>query len=132
MPTPAAERGVVPAARQLVDQASKLVRLELELASIELKRKVALLGAGVGLVAGAALLALYALGFGLLAAAAGLATVFSVWLALLIVTAGLVVIAAILAYVGTRILRKGVPPVPEEAILEARQTAEMLGRDGRS
>ena len=92
MPTPAAdeavtaagsdERGVGAAAKQVAEHASAVARLELELASLELKRKVANLAVGIGLAVGAALFALYALGFAFAAAAAGLATFLDTWLAL--------------------------------------------------
>ena len=80
MHTPAAERetnekhGVGAAAKQVAEHASSLARLELELAGLELKRKAGALGAGVVLGVAAALLALYALGFGFATIAAGLAT----------------------------------------------------------
>ncbi|MEO5921727.1 MAG: phage holin family protein, partial [Pseudolysinimonas sp.] len=38
------------------------------------------------------------------------------WLAALLVAAGLLIIAAILALIGYRILKKGIPPVPTESI----------------
>src|SRR5919206_19242 len=70
MPTPATERqGVGPAAKEVAEHASTLARLELELATLELKRKVAALGVGIGLVVGAGLFLLFALGFGLAAGA---------------------------------------------------------------
>ena len=44
MPTQEAERGVGPAAKQVAEHASTLARLELELALLEVKGKVAALG----------------------------------------------------------------------------------------
>ncbi len=76
MPTPGAdERGLGTSAKQVAEHASAVARLEVELASLELKRKVANLGLGIGLAIGAALFLLYALGFGLAAGAAALALV---------------------------------------------------------
>jgi putative superfamily III holin-X len=131
MHTPEAERGLGPAARQVAEHASTLARLEVELATLELKRKVAALGIGIGLVVGAALFGLYALGFGLAAAAAGIATTLPLWAALLIVFGTLVLLALVLGLVGLGAIRKGTPPVPEQAIAEAKLTTEAI-RNGSS
>ena len=57
----------------------------MELAGLELKRKAARLGLGAGLLIGAAVFGLFALGFGFAAIAGALAIVLDTWLALLIV-----------------------------------------------
>ena len=54
----------------------------------------------------------------------------STWLALLIVTLGLVIVAAILGLVGVSRIQKGTPPVPEQAIREAKLTTDALKADG--
>jgi uncharacterized membrane protein YqjE len=129
MPTPATNGqgpGLGTAVKQVAEHASSLVRLELELASLELKKKVSALGVGLGLVIGAALFALYALGFLFATAAAGLATVVSTWLALLIVTLFLFLLTAVLGLIGRRMIQKGTPPVPEQAIAEAKITSSAL------
>src|SRR5918911_5334861 len=124
MPTRETEPGLGAAAKQVSEHASALVRLELELAALELKRKVVALGLGIGLGIGALLMLLFALGFGLAAAAAAIATTLSTWLALLIVTGGLVLLAGLLGTLALGRLRKGTPPVQEKAITEARLTTE--------
>jgi hypothetical protein len=123
-------RGVGPAAKEVAEHASTLARLELELAALEVKRKVASLGMGIGLVAGAATFLLFALGFGLAAGAAALALVVSTWLALLIVFGALVLFSLVLALIGLSAIRKGTPPVPEQALEEARLTKQALRSDG--
>lgn len=131
MPIRAGERpGLGSAAKLVADRARSIVRLELQLAATELKRKVAALGLGIGLLAGSAIFGLFALGFLLATAAAALATALSTWLALLIVGAALLVLAGALALVGLGLVKKGVPPVPEHALEEARRTAEAL-KNGR-
>jgi hypothetical protein len=131
MPTRAAEHpGVGAAAKHVAEHASALARLELELAGLELKHKAGALGAGAGLGLGAALVALYGLGFLLATVAAALALVVDTWLALLIVSAGLLVIAAILSLVARRLIKRGTPPVPEQAIREAKLTSEALKANG--
>jgi hypothetical protein len=120
------------AAKQAAERASTLVRLELELAALEIKRKLSSLGVGIGLALGAAVLFVYALGFGLATIAAGIATAMSVWAALLIVTVGLLLIGGLLGLLGLRSIQKGSPPVPEEAIREAKLTTEALKHNGHS
>ena len=78
----------------------------------------------------AAVLAFLALVFGLAAAAAGLATTsLPVWASLLIVCGALILLTAILGLRRLSLLQKGTQPMPEQAVEEARLTAEAL-RDG--
>lgn len=129
MPTHATNGGgpsLGTAVKQVAEHASSLVRLELELASLELKKKVAALGVGLGLVVAAAVFSLFALGFLFATVAAALATVVPTWLALLIVTLFLVLLAVVLGLVGRRQIEKGTPPVPEQAIAEAKITSSAL------
>jgi Putative Actinobacterial Holin-X, holin superfamily III len=131
MPTRAGEgAGLGGAAKLVADRARSIVKLELELAAAELKKKVAALGVGIALLVGAGVFGLFALGFGLAAAAAAIATALSTWLALLIVMGGLLLLAGALGVVGIGALRKGTPPVPEQALEEARLTTEALKNGG--
>ena len=136
MPTPGADThveetpGVGTAAKQVAEHASALARLELELAGLELKSKVGALGAGAGLGVGAAIIVLYGLGFLFATAAVALALVLDLWLAMLLVTIGLFVIAGILALIAVRLIKRGTPPVPEQAIREAKLTQEALKANG--
>jgi uncharacterized membrane protein YqjE len=133
MPTPAAETeqpGVGAAAKQVAEHASTLAKLELELAGLELKQKAGALGTGVGLGLGAAVVALYAVGFLFATVAVALAIVLDAWLALLIVTVGLLLLAALLGLLARGLIKRGTPPVPELAIREAKLTSEALKSDG--
>lgn len=133
MRTPAGSdtrQGVGAAAKQVAEHASSLARLELELASVELKRKAGALGAGAGLGAAAGLLALFGLGFLLATIAAALAIVLDAWLALLLVTLGLFVLAGVLGLLALQRIKRGTPPVPEQAIREAKLTTEALKANG--
>jgi hypothetical protein len=133
MPTHAAETeqaGVSAAAKQVAEHASALAKLELELAGLELKQKAGAVGTGAGLGVGAAVVAFYAVGFLFATIAAALAIVLDTWLALLLVTLGLFAIAAVLAFVAVRMIKRGTPPVPELAIHEAKLTSEALKSDG--
>ncbi|MGB2952038.1 MAG: phage holin family protein [Gaiellaceae bacterium] len=132
MPTSETESpGLGGAAKQVAEHASTLARLELELAALELKRKVAALGIGIATAIGAGLFLLLAVGFGLAAGAAALATTLSTWLALLIVAGGLVLLAGVLGAIGAAAIRRGTPPVPKQAIDEAKLTTQALRSDGR-
>ncbi|HEY7019137.1 MAG TPA: phage holin family protein [Gaiellaceae bacterium] len=124
--------GLGASAKSLAEHASALVRLELELAALELKRKVASLAIGIGLAVAAAVLLLYGLGFGLATIAAAIATALPVWASLLIVTAGIVVLAGLLGAFAALAIKRGTPPVPEQAIEEAKRTSEALRSNGRS
>jgi hypothetical protein len=117
--------GLSGATKRVADHARSIVRLELQLASAELKKRLAALGIGLALAGTAAVLALTALMFGLAAAAAGIATALSVWLSLLIMFGGLLLLAGILGGVGVMLLKRA-KPVPEQAIEEARLTQEAL------
>jgi len=114
------------AAKVVADRARSIVRLEIQLAVSELKGKVAAIGLGIALLAGAAVFALFAVGFALATVAAAIATTLSTWLALLIVTGALFLIVVLLAVVGIGAIRKGTPLVPEQAIREAKLTAEAV------
>jgi uncharacterized membrane protein YqjE len=122
--------GLGAVARQVAEHTSSLFRLELELAQLELKKKVTNLGVGIGLAVGAAVFAFYGLGFLFATIAAGLATAMSTWLAILIVTCGLFVVGAILGLIAVNRIQKGTPPIPEQAILEAKLTTEAIKSDG--
>jgi hypothetical protein len=136
MPTPEAEAetnkgGLGAAVKDVTEHASTWFRLERELALAELKNKVTSLGIGLVLAIAAALVALYAVGFLFATIAAGLATVMPTWLALLIVTVVLLAVTGILGGVGYSRIRRGSPPVPEQAIREAKLTTTALKRNGR-
>jgi hypothetical protein len=129
MPTPGSTVGDV--VHEVAERASALARLEAELAVAEVRGKVASLGAGAAVLAGAAILGLFTFGFVLAAIAAGLATFLDTWLALLIVAIVLLVATTVLAVGGLSLLRRGVPPTPGRAITEAKLTVEALKGNGR-
>jgi hypothetical protein len=119
------------AAKEVAEHASTLARLELELAALELKSKVAALGKAAGFGAGAIFFVLYAIGFAFATIAAALATFLPTWLALLIVTLFLLFGAGLLGMLALRSLKRGTPPVPKQAIEEAKMTTAALKSDGQ-
>ena len=133
MPTPETETprpGLGEAAKGVAEHASAIARLELELATLELKKKLAALGFGIGLLVGAFLVLVYGLGFMFATITAGLATFLPVWLSLLIVTVFLFAVAGVLALFGIKKVQRGTPPVPNQAIDEAKLTSQALKGNG--
>jgi len=126
MSTHNGETGIGAAAGRVADHARRLVHLEVELAKSELQRKAAAMGVGIGLGVGAALFAF--LGVSLLVAtvAAALTLVLPVWASVLIVGVAALLIAGGLGAGAAVLLKRGAPPVPEQAIEEARLTSEAL------
>ena len=126
MSTPADEqRGIRASFRRVIRHAGSLSDLQKELARAEMKRKMAALGAGAGWRIGAGVI-LFAVAFGLATAAAALALVVDTWLALLIMFVLLLLVAGVLGLVAVRMVKKGTPPVPEQAIEELRLTRQTL------
>jgi hypothetical protein len=131
MPTQETDsRGLGAAVKEVAERASAIVRLELELAAMELKRKVIALGLGIGFALAAAIFLVFTLGFAFAAVAAALATAMSTWAALLVTTGILFTLVVILGVLALVTLSKGTPPVPEQAIREAKLTTEALKGDG--
>jgi len=101
---------------------SSIMRSEIALAKAEIGADAKRVGAGVGMFAGAGILAFLALILLLIAAAYGLvAAGLAPWLSFLIVAGVLLVIGAILALVGKSSMSK-VKGKPERAIKNAQDT----------
>jgi Putative Actinobacterial Holin-X, holin superfamily III len=131
MPTQETDSASLGSAAKLVaEKASSIARLELELASMELKRKLAALGLGIGLLIAAVAVLAYGVGFGFATIAAALATFLPTWLSLLIVTLFLFLVGSILALIGAKKVARGTPPVPQQAIDEAKLTTQALKSNG--
>ncbi|HEY2208075.1 MAG TPA: phage holin family protein [Gaiellaceae bacterium] len=122
--------GLTGATRRVAEHARSIVRLELQLATAELKRKLAQLGTGLGFSLAAAVFGFLALCFALAGAAAALSLVLPVWASLLIVGGAVLLVGAIFGAVGVFLLRKGSNPVPEQALEEAQLTTEALRGNG--
>lgn len=102
-----------------------IVRGEIALAKAEVTSGAKVMGKGAGMLAGAAFLAV----MGILFLLNTLALVLAIWLpvsaAYGIVTAVLVIIAAVLAVLGKKAL-EGVNPAPERAIEQGQKTIAVL------
>jgi putative superfamily III holin-X len=124
-------QGLGAAVKEVAERASSIVHLELELAALEVKRKVVALGLGIGFAIGAAFMLLFMVAFGYAAIAAALTLVLPTWAALLVVTGILLLQAGLLGALAVNRIKKGSPPIPEQAIREARLTTEALKSNGR-
>ncbi|HXR44178.1 MAG TPA: phage holin family protein [Pseudolysinimonas sp.] len=93
-----------------------LVQREIALLKTELLTKLKALGIGAGLLFGALVVVLFMIGVLLTAAVLALSLVLPGWLSALIVAAFLLIVAGILALIGWRVLKRGIPPIPSESI----------------
>ena len=94
-----------------------LARKHVELAKIEAAEAVSVRGKGAGMMAGAAVVAMYAIGFLFAAGAAALALVVPVWAAILIVAVLMFLVAWVLVMLGRRTIKSA--PAPVERTQEA-------------
>jgi uncharacterized membrane protein YqjE len=113
--TQGSDASIAELVKQLSEQTSRLARQEVELAKAELAVKGKRAGLGLGMFGGAGTLGFYAFGALVAAAILGLATAVAAWLAALIVTLVLGVIAGLLALQGKAKVQRATPPVPEQA-----------------
>ncbi len=118
--------GFVARTKSVKQRTQSLVRLNLELAQLEAKKKAMALGVAGGLALLAGVLVVYAIGFAFASAAAGISEALPLWLSLLIVAGLLLLLAAIAGLLAVRSARKASPPKPEQAIEEAERTVETL------
>lgn len=94
----------------------ELVKGELNLLKAEMLTKAKIFGLAAGLLVGALVIVLYAIGVLLTAAVMGLATVMPAWLAAIVIAVVMLIIAAILGLLGWRRLKKGLPITPKRTI----------------
>ncbi len=122
--------------RELVDRLSEdvrgLVRAEVSVIRAELEEKVRRLAVGAALIAVAGVLGLTALGALTATAIIALANVLATWLAALIVTIVLLLLAGIAVLVGLKILRRGVPPAPTESVDSIKEDVSWVKARARS
>ena len=110
-------RGLGAAARLLGERVSNIVRLELELAALEVSRKIRSLGLGIGLAVGAVLALFFMAAFAYAAVAAALTTVMPIWAALLVVTGILLVKTVLLGILAVGRIKERILPVDGQPAL---------------
>jgi VIT1/CCC1 family predicted Fe2+/Mn2+ transporter len=106
---------------ELGQQASRLVRDEIWLAKQEMIQKARRAGTGAGLLGGAVVIVVYAIGAIVLAIIAGLDEAMPLWAAALVTAALLLGLAAVVGLVGRGQLRRATPPLPVEAVDSIKQ-----------
>src|SRR3954465_4440548 len=107
------ERGIGELVKDLASQTSTLVRQEIKLAQAEVTQKGKVAGKGAGMLAGAAVTALLALGALTALLIIVLDSFMALWLAALIVTLLWAAVAGVLAMAGRNALRAATPPAPQ-------------------
>jgi hypothetical protein len=115
-PRKASDQSTAELVQRASEQITTLVRDELALAKAELAEKGKHAGVGIGLFGGGGVLALYGVGAGIATAIIALGLVLPLWLAGLIVTVALFLIAGVLALLGKNQVTQAVPPEPKAAI----------------
>lgn len=114
------------------ENASTLVREEIELAKAEVSEKVGkiLRGSAVGIAAGVfAFLALILIMHGIAWLLAEELFDGNVWPGYFVEAAVFLVVAALAGWLASKALKSGAPPVPEQAIEEAKLTKAMLEKE---
>jgi hypothetical protein len=109
----ARDRGIAELVKDLASQTSTLVRQEIQLAQAEVTQKGKLAGKGAGMLAGAAVFGLLALGALSAALIALLDTFMATWVAALIVMVLWLIVAFVLAKAGQKSLQQATPPAPQ-------------------
>jgi uncharacterized membrane protein YqjE len=111
-----ADRSLGDLVKFVSEDLSHLVRSEIRLAQVEVTQKAKGLGAGIGAFGAAGVLALFGVGLLLTTAVLALSLVLPAWLAALIVTVVVFVIAGIAALLGKKKVNEAGPPVPTRAV----------------
>jgi len=107
------ERGIGELVKDLANQTSSLVRQEIKLAQAEVTQKGKLAGRGAGMLGGAAVFALLALGALTTLLIVALDAALPLWLAALLITLLWCVVAAALGLSGRKALQASTPPTPQ-------------------
>jgi amino acid transporter len=131
IPNPARKKSLGELLGELPGLLANLVKDEIEGLKREITSRLAKVGVGAALFVAAALFGFFALAVLIAAAVLGLATVFQPWLAALIVAGALLVVVAILALIGVRSIKKGLPPVPEESVDSLKKDVNAIKGLGR-
>ena len=116
----------------LSHELTALVHQEFELARAEVTVKGKRLGAGAGLLGGAAVVAFLGLGAVVACVIAALSNAIPVWLAALVVGVVLLAIAGVLGLMGKAAVQRATPPIPEEAVQSTKEDVAWIRTQVRS
>jgi hypothetical protein len=131
-PPPPSQRPIADLVVEVSENASTLVREEIELAKAEVSEKVSkiLRGSVVGIAAGVfAFLALILIMHGIAWLLSEELFDGKAWPGFFIEAAVFLLIAALAGFIASKALKQGAPPVPQQAIEEAKLTKEMLEKE---
>ena len=126
------EKSTKKLAGDLARQTSTLVHRELDLAKADIRSKARDAGAGAGALGVAAVAGLVGLACATAAAIAGLALVWPVWAAALLVSGFYLLMAAVFAGLGIVGMKRASGRVAAEAIESTKEEAAWLTRQARS
>ena len=130
VPSPTSAVSTAELVSQLSEQATRLVRDEIQLAQIEMSAKAKQAGVGAGLLGAGGIIALFGLGAGIATGIMALALVVPAWLAGLIVTVFLFAVAGTAVLVGkTKVA--ATTPVPEREIEGAKRSVDTVKKGAR-
>ena len=101
---------------QLTTQVPELIRSEIRLAQAEVTEKGKRVGIGIGMFSGAGLMAFFGFGTLLATIILALSLLMDPWIAALIVTVVLFIIAGVLALLGKNKVQEATPLAPERAV----------------
>ena len=124
-PPDTAEKSLGDVVGEVSEKASLLVREEIELAKAEVQAKVTRLGKGAAAGAAAGVILVFAVVTFLHALSWFFIDLFdweSIWPGFLVVTALLLLLAALAGFLAYRFVQRGAPPTPDLAIEEAKRT----------
>ena len=110
--------------KDLSREVSELVRQEIALARAEMMQKGRKAGRGAGMLSGAAVLALAAVGGSMATLILVLDLVMPAWLAALIVTAAYAAVAAVLGLRGKEEISEAGPPAPEQTVESVKEDVQ--------
>ncbi|RJF41921.1 phage holin family protein [Actinomyces sp. 2119] len=135
-PAPPPPSGSQPTLGELVARISEnislLIRGEIDLARAKGQRMARKIGVGVGLLAAAGVVALYAVGMLLASLAHGIGEALPLWAGYLIVAVLLLIVVAVLALVGVRRLQaaRADTPAPQEGLKSSVETVRTAVASG--
>ena len=118
--------------KDLSREVSQLVREEIALAKAEMTQKGKTAGRGAGMLSGAAVLALAAVGGSMATLILLLGLVMPAWLAALIATAVYGAAGAVLALRGKERISDAVPPAPEQTIESVKEDVQWAKSHAKS
>jgi cobalamin biosynthesis protein CobD/CbiB len=118
--------------KRLASETGTLVRQEIALAKAEMREKAEASKSGASMLGGGAVAGLMAAGALTAMLILALATAMPGWLAALIVTVVLGVVAALLVKSGAAAVKRAMPPVPEDSMEKAKEDVRWVTAQARS